>query len=372
LARRINFIVRSRVHQVSSFGFAALTMPQLLWRTVPFVKRGLLALLAVPVSLGVIAGASGAARPPACLVPKVAADGAPEISPDGRFVLFRRREPGCPLRASVWRSDLAGHHLLRVLRPTVLLGRVSWRRDGLISATLTTRRLTVLLSTVGAVLGRVPITDPFWAPDSTHAGYIQDGQIYLWPGAAIVGGGPNLVSAPTWSPDSTKIGYSRVVGFPRGELIVGKIDGSSASAIFSSSAIGQPQWSPDGRFFALVAGSPQSLYVITPDGAVVNNLTPRFARVGDLPAWSRDGRWIAFTGKRAAGGWGLYIIHTDGTRLRRIARGGIVAPNAGMSWYPHNTAVAFESATARCPRLGLFAAPVLGADRYRLTNRCQP
>jgi WD40-like Beta Propeller Repeat len=328
-------------------------------------------LVAVPVLLGLMAGAGGAARGPVCLVPRVVADGAPESSPDGRFVLFRRREPGCPLRASVWRSDLGGHRLLRVLKPTLLLGRVSWRRDGLISATLTTRRLTVLLSTSGALVGRVPITDPFWAPDSTHAGYIRDGQIELWPGAAIVGGGPNLVSAPSWSPDSTEIAYSRVVGIQRGELVVGKIDGSSASAIFSNSAIGQPQWSPDGRFIAEVAGSPQSLYVTTPDGAVVTNLTPGFARVGDLPTWSSDGRWIAFTGKRA-GSWGLYIIQTDGTALRRIARAGIVAPNASMSWYPHNTAVAFESSTARCPRLGIFAAPISGAGRYRLTNRCRP
>src|SRR6266487_2167918 len=114
-------------------------------RTVLLVKRGLLLLLAVPVSLGFIAGSDATARGPVCAVPKVAADGAPEISPNGSFVLFRRREPGCPLRASVWRSDLAGRHLLRVLRPTVLLGRVSRRRDGLISATQTTRRLTVLL-----------------------------------------------------------------------------------------------------------------------------------------------------------------------------------------------------------------------------------
>ncbi len=340
-------------------------------RTVPFVRRGLLLLLAVPVSLGLAAGAGPAARRPLCAVPKAAADGAPEISPNGSFVLFRRREPGCPLRGSVWRSDLAGRHLLRVLRPTVLLGRVSWRRDGLISATLTTRRLTVLLSTAGAVVGRVPITDPFWAPDSTHAGYVQDGQIYLWPGAAIVGGGPNLVSAPTWSPDSTDVAYSRVLGISRGELVVGKIDGSASSVVFSSSAIGQPQWSPDGRLIAVVSGSPQTLYVTTPDGAAVKNLTPRFARVGDLPAWSRDARWIAFTGKRA-GGWGLYIVHTDGTRLRRIARRGIVAPNASLSWYPHNSAVAFESSTARCPRLGIFAARASGAGSYRLTNRCQP
>jgi Tol biopolymer transport system component len=306
-----------------------------------------------------------------CAVPKVAADGAPEISPNGGFVLFRRREPACPLRSSVWRSDLAGHHLVRILKPTVLLGRVSWRRDGLVSASLTMRRLTVLLSTAGTVVDRVPITNPFWAPDSTHAGYVQDGQIYLWPGAAIVGSGPNLVSAPTWSPDSSAIAYSRVVGIHRGELIVGKIDDGAATAVFSSSAIGQPQWSPDGRLIAVVAGSPQTLYVVTPDGTVVKNLTPGFARVGDLPAWSQDARWMAFTGKRA-GGWGLYIVQTDGTRLRRIARRGIIAPNASFSWYPHNSAVAFVSSTPRCPRVGIFAVRSFGAGSYRLTNRCQP
>jgi WD40-like Beta Propeller Repeat len=336
----------------------------------PFVKRGLRLLLAAPVAVGLMVGAGAAAPRPVCAVPKAAADGAPEISPGGTFVLFRRRESGCPLRASVWRSDLAGHHLAGVLKPTVLLGRVSWRRDGLISATLT-RRLTVLLTTAGAVIGRVPITDPFWAPDSTHAGYVQDGQIYLWPGAVIVGGGPNFVSPPTWSPDSTGIAYSRVVGFPRGELIVSRSDGSAASAVFSSSAIAQPQWSPDGRFIAVVVGSPQTLYVVTPDGTVVKNLTPGFARVGDQPAWSQDARWMAFTGKRA-GGWGLYIVRTDGTRMRRIARNGIIAPSGSMSWYPHNSAVAFASSTARCRRIGIFAARSSGAGSYRLTNRCQP
>jgi len=326
--------------------------------------------LAAPAVFGLIAGAGAATPRPVCAVPKVAADAVPEISPGGAFVLFRRRESGCPLRASVWRSDLAGHHLARVLKPTVLLGRVSWRRDGVISATLTTRRLTVLLSTAGAVVGRVPITDPFWAPDSTHAGYVQDGQIYLWPGAAIVGSAPNFVSAPTWSPDSTNIAYSRVVGFPRAELVVGRIDGRAARAVFSSSAIGQPQWSPDGRFIAVVAGTPQTLYVATPDGTVVKILTPGFTRVGDLPAWSQDGKWIAFTGKRDSG-WGLYIVRTDGTRMRRVASHGIIAPNAWMSWYPHNSAIAFASSTAGCRRVGIFAARAMGAGSYRLTNRCQ-
>lgn len=36
----------------------------------------------------------------------------------------------------------------------------------------------------------------------------------------------------------------------------------------------------------------------------------------DPPAWSRDGRWIAFTRSEA-----VYIIRPDGSGLRRLARG---------------------------------------------------
>jgi acid phosphatase type 7 len=78
-----------------------------------------------------------------------------------------------------------------------------------------------------------------------------------------------------------------------------------------------PAWSPDGRRIAFTrgAGARHDVYVMTSAGHGVRRLTRR----GDVasPAWSPNGRWIVFSAGRS-GHAALYVMRSRGGRARRI------------------------------------------------------
>ena len=91
----------------------------------------------------------------------------------------------------------------------------------------------------------------------------------------------------------------------------------------------RPAWSPDGRRIAFVSGRDRQseIYVMNADGSGKRNLTRNRAK-DDLPTWSPDGRRIAFVrATRSSRGplgvirfWGyeLYVVNADGSGLRRL------------------------------------------------------
>jgi Tol biopolymer transport system component len=61
-----------------------------------------------------------------------------------------------------------------------------------------------------------------------------------------------------------------------------------------------------------------------------------FVTVDTDPDWSPDGRLIAFASSRNTGG--IYVIHPDGTGLRRVFRG----PASNVDWSPDGRRIAFQ------------------------------
>ncbi len=110
-----------------------------------------------------------------------------------------------------------------------------------------------------------------------------------------------------------------------------------------------PAWSPDGRKLAFVSrrDGNSEIYVINTDGSGQENLTQHPAR-DSHPSWSRDGRKLAFVSRRD-GNSEIYVMNADGSGLRNVTR----APSNDLrpAWSPDGRAIAFvKMILKKCPR----------------------
>ncbi|MFQ6097635.1 MAG: tetratricopeptide repeat protein [Armatimonadota bacterium] len=104
-----------------------------------------------------------------------------------------------------------------------------------------------------------------------------------------------------------------------------------------------PAWSPDGKHIAFVSerdGSPQ-VYVMMADGSSQRRLTQDSLAECGWPAWSHDGKRIAFEAREQPGGkFGVYLMSKDGQQARRISGGGSDARRP--AWRPDGKLLALS------------------------------
>jgi TolB protein len=87
-----------------------------------------------------------------------------------------------------------------------------------------------------------------------------------------------------------------------------------------------PAWSPDGRQIAYeqsVHGMGYRIAVMAADGSNIRLVTQGGTEgVNDVrPAWSPDGKWIAHSSDRG-GGDGIYVVPASGGQPRRVDTAG--------------------------------------------------
>ena len=165
---------------------------------------------------------------------------------------------------------------------------------------------------------------PAWSWDGLRIAFQRDGVIYVINADGsherrLVGG-----FNPAWSPDGGKIVFDRLVG-----IFVLDLANSRTTRLIRSEFlpveppeegepwVGQPAWSPDGRSIAFVRGSfyePWRIYVMRADGSGPRLLNDGLG--GFEPAWSPDGSSIAFESS-----FGVGMVNLDGSGMQVHVRG---------------------------------------------------
>ncbi len=176
---------------------------------------------------------------------------------------------------------------------------------------------------------------PAWSPDGRRLAYAaRNGTGSLWQLAVVdlASGeartlGPEGVAWITWAPQGLMYAAPGGAGQPQDIFVLGE---SGAPRNLTNSPDAEedfPAWSPDGRRVAFVAhalgesgADGRQIYVIDADGGNRTQLTQGLGPHTN-PVWSPDGRWIAYLSKAGGGDWQVWAMRADGSQPRQLTFG---------------------------------------------------
>jgi TolB protein len=183
---------------------------------------------------------------------------------------------------------------------------------------------------------------------------------------------PSSLSAAT---GGSKIAFIREPrGGYAGVLWVMNPDGSGQREL--GPAFPELDWSPDGQKIAFTTWgdrrgpggtNPTDIYVTNADGSGRERLTTH-SSFETSPAWSPDGRTIAFVSGRE--GAGIYVMSADGTDQRLLTRAGVAGYLGRLAWSPDGQKIAFTVALSSGPdgNLEIYVVNADGSGQRRLTR----
>ena len=161
-------------------------------------------------------------------------------------------------------------------------------------------------------------------------------------------------TAPSWSPLGDWIAFGLGGAF-QGFLGTGRVsstialirpDGTGLKEITHGERNdGFPGWSPDGKrlVFRTADNAGKGLRIIDVETGEISVLSGG-ENTDNFPDWSPKGDWICFTSNREDHDYEIYLIHPDGTGLKRLTR--LPGNDAHSTWSPDGEWIAFSSGRA--------------------------
>lgn len=193
---------------------------------------------------------------------------------------------------------------------------------------------------------------PSWSPDGTqlafygeqgidHQASTGNGTDGIWtmgangenPTQLLPEGSGHVV---TWSPDGEIIAFDATHGSPSRRVYF--VNPEGASQAFET--LGEhPSFSPDGKQIVVKVCRPNcGLWIQNPDDSNPRQLTNEGS--DGLPAWSPDGKKIAFS-RNVDGNVDIYTINTDGSNLQRLTT--VTGNDSVPAWTPDSQQIVFRS-----------------------------